>query len=235
MTTFSQLIDEMVQETKRPDLLEEMIRYLNQTVREVHFEPSRGNVVHYGENRREDEVTATAETGEIWDIPNPATFQAIEAVRYPTNGLGRMDFVPEITPGPNIASREFYFYRSGASFVFGGAYGYGGIGGKIQLSWFEYPPSLKYKTVATRPASYDEEIGWTYHADYQATDELKATARALVSNWLLLRWADVLREGLRAKVYKRLSDDVRQRTSYSLFQQLRQGLYTSEVAQVVGG
>jgi len=241
MTTFSQLLDEMVLETKRPDLLNEMARYLNQTIREVHFEPGRGNVVLYGENRIEDQITTTAETGEIWPIPNPGTFQAIEAVRYPTTYLGRMEYVPERTPGPNLSSEEFYFYRSGSAFVFGGNYGYGGVGAFIQISWFEYPRSLKYKLSADREATYDEESGvWTYQTvnsvDYDSTPELQAVARSLNSNWLLMRWADVLREGLRAKVYKRLSDETRQRTSYSLYQQLRQGLFTSEVtSQVVGG
>jgi hypothetical protein len=50
-----------------------------------------------------------------------------------------------------------------------------------------------------------------------------------------MRWSDVLREGLRAKVYKRISDQLRAQTSYSLYSQLRQGLFTSEVAELQGG
>lgn len=236
MTTFSQLVDELVSETKRPDLRAEIATYLNQTIREVHFEPSRGNVVFYGENRREEQVVASLETGEIWDIPNPALFQAMETVRFASWGLGRTEYAEEATPGPMLAAKPFFWYRSGPSIVFGGTQGYGGVGGIIQLSYFEYPRSLKYKLPAVREAEYDVESGWTYNTvdtvDYGSTAELQATAQLLTSNWLLMRWADVLREGLRAKVFKRLSDDVRQRTSYSLFQQLRQGLYTSEVSEL---
>jgi hypothetical protein len=237
VTTFSQLVDEMIRETKRPDLATEIATYLNQTIREVHFEPTRGNVVHYGENRREAQVIATVESGEIWDIPNPAIFQGVEAIRFLDWGLrAGSDYAQEATPGPMLSSKPFFWYRSGPSLVFGGTQGYGGIGGVIQLSYFEYPASLKYKTALLREATYDVESGWTYQTvdavDYGSTAELQTTARARVSNWLLLRWADVLKEGLRAKVYKRLSDDVRQRTSYSLYQQLRQGLYSSEVAEL---
>lgn len=235
MTTFSQLVDEMVLETKRPDIVADIATYLNQTIREVHFEPSRGNVVHYNENRREHQLTATVDNGEIWDIPNPASFQGIEAVRFASTGYGRLEYAQEATPGPMLSSKPFFWYRSGSAIVFGGTQGYGGIGSVIQISYFEYPSSLKYKLNAAREATYDIETGWSYAETYDDSDENRAIARARTSNWLLLRWADVLREGLRAKVYKRLSDEIRQRTSYSLYSQLRQGLYTSEVAEISGG
>jgi hypothetical protein len=239
MTTFSQLVDEMVIETRRPDLRSEIANYLNQTIREVHFEPSRGNVVLYGENRKEDQITAVSDSAQIWDIPSPTNFQTMEAVRFPSICLGRMEYVQEARPGPSLSSRPFFYYRSGSSFVFGGTQGYGGVGAFIQLSWFEYPPSLKYKVTADREATYDVESGWTYNTvatvNYNSTPELQATARLRVTNWILLRWADVLREGLRAKIYKRLSDQLRAQTSYSLYSQLRQGLYTSEVAELQGG
>lgn len=239
MTTFSQLVDEMVTETRRPDLRSEIATYLNQTIREVHFEPSRGNVVFYVANRREIEITAASDESEVWDIPNPATFQGVEAVRFASmNHLGRLPWAKGVNPGSIMAVEPFYWYRAGSQLAFGGTIGYGGIGGKIQLSYFEYPRALKYRTAELREAVYDVDSGWTYNTvdsvDYGSTDELKLEAQEKTTNWLLLRWADVLREGLRAKVYKRLSDEGRQRTSYSLYQQLRQGLFTSEVAELVG-
>lgn len=238
MTTFSQLVDELVVETRRPDLRAEIATYLNQTIREVHFEPSRGNVVHYRENRKELQIIAANDSAEIWELPNPATFQAVEAVRYASNYLGRMEYAKEVSPGPQTASEPFYWYRAGPQIVFGGTQGYGGIGGIIQLSWFEYPRALKYKLAAQREASYDSDIGWTYNTigtdDFGSTPELRAIAQERTSNWLLMRWADVLREGLRAKIYKRLSDQLRSQTCYSLYQQLRQGLFTSEVAELSG-
>jgi hypothetical protein len=232
------LVDEIVAETRRPDLRSEIATYLNQTIREAHFEPSRGNVVHYIDNRKEEQLTADSADVFLWDLPNPPLFQGIEAVRFASHYLGRMEYAKQVNPGPAMQSEPFYFYRAGSRIAFGGTVGYGGVGGIIQISWFEYPAGLKYKEAGTREATYDVETGWAYNTvnsvDYGSTPELQETAQLRVSNWLLLRWADVLKEGLRAKVYKRLSDDVRQRTSYSLYQQLRQGLYTSEVAELVG-
>jgi predicted DCC family thiol-disulfide oxidoreductase YuxK len=104
---------------------------------------------------------------------------------------------------------------------------------------FEYPTALKYKVTASRPAQYDVESGWTYatvgSVNYDLDADSRELARSLVTNWILLRWADILREGLRAKIYKRLSDQLRAQTSYSLYSQLRQGLYTSEAAELQGG
>lgn len=240
MTTFSQLVDELVVETRRPDLRSDIATYLNQTIREVHFEPSKGNVVHYRENRKELQIIAAAASAEIWDLPNPATFQAVEAVRYASNYLGRMEYAKEVSPGPQTATEPFYWYRAGPQVVFGGSVGYGGIGGIIQLAWFEYPRALKYKASSPnlREASYDSDDGWTYYTvatvDYGSTPELRVIAQERVTNWLLMRWADVLREGVRAKTYKRLSDQLRSQTCYSLYQQLRQGLFTSEVAELSG-
>lgn len=234
MTTFSQLIDELVVETRRPDLRTEIAVYLNQTIREVHFEPSRGNVVHYPSNRREDQITASVAQGQSWEIPNVSSFQGLEVVRFASQYLGRLEYAKEVSPGPNIATVPFYWYRAGSMVFFGGSVGYGGVGGVIQLAWYEYPRAMKYKIQADREATYDVDDGWTYRNDYDTNDTQRAIARERVTNWLLMRWADVLREGLRAKIYKRLGDDVRQRTSYSLYQQLRQGLFTSEVAVLSG-
>jgi hypothetical protein len=238
MTTFSELVDELVVETRRPDLRNEIATYLNQTIREVHFEPSKGNVVFYRDNRTEIQLTATVDNAELWNIPNPATFQGIEAVRFASNYMGRMEFATEIRPGPNVASEPFTWYRAGPTVVFGGTQGFGGIGGIIQLSYFEYPRALKYKAAGNREATYDVDNGFTYYTvgevDYGADETSQALAQLRVTNWLLLRWADVIREGLRAKIYKRLSDQLRASLSYSLYQTLRQGLYTSEVAELTG-
>jgi hypothetical protein len=137
MTTFSQLVDEMVIETRRPDLLSEIATYLNQTIREVHFEPSRGNVVFFNENRKEYEVSVTtAVSGQTWDTPNPSTFQGMEAVQFPNACAGRLEYAKERRPGPGLLSEPFFYYRAGMTYVFGGTIGYGGVGSKIRLSYF---------------------------------------------------------------------------------------------------
>lgn len=233
MTTFSQLVDSLVSETKRPDLVSEITTYLNQTIREVHFTPDRNAAIFYEENFKEELLTSDAESGYSWAIPNPANFQKLAGVKYP-NVYDRDSnpvWASPTVPGRHLSGIDNYYYRVGGSIVFSG---YGGLNSQIALGWYEFPPSLKYKSVAARPASYDIEDGWTY-ADGVDTDELQEAAQILTTNWLLMRWGAVIGEGLRAKVYKRLSDTERARTCYSLYGSLRQGLFTSETAELVGG
>lgn len=234
MTTFSQLVDKMTLETKRLDLRGEIATYLNQTLRELHMEPTKGNVIHYRDNLKEDIQIATTEEGFYWDVPNPAVFQGIVGCRYDSvlDQNGNSVWATEMmSPNRGMADRPYWFYRSGQRVFFKG---YGGVMGIISLAWYEYPRSLKWHDALSRAASYDDEAGWTYAAEYDVDDTTRQIAQALVSNWLLLRWPTVIEEGLRAKVYKRLSDTERARTSYSMYQTLRQGLYTGEIADVSG-
>lgn len=230
MTTHSQLVDEIVGETHRPDLRTDISTYLNQTVRELHFTPDKGNAIFYQENLRERQLTANLEEGYTWPIPYPALFQGMQTVRY--DSLFARDNKPvysrELIPGRSMSSHQYYHYRAGDTYAFAG---YGGLNSLLSLAYYEYPRRLKYRAAADRLVLWDDDLGWhTYHPDWDNTPELMLDARNLSSNWLLVRWHDVVAEGLRAKVYKRLSDDTRSRTSYSLYSQLRQGLFTSEIS-----
>jgi hypothetical protein len=100
--------------------------------------------------------------------------------------------------------------------------------------WYEYPPVLNYYASALRPGSYDEVNGWTYLSSYNDSDLHRQQAQDLCTNWILLRWSVVVEEGVRAKVFKRLSDDVRARTSYSMYMAQRNGVYTGEMAEFGG-
>lgn len=230
MTTFSQLVDDIVRETRRPDLSADIADYLNQTIRELHFTPERGAVIHYRENLRELQLTANSDTSFGWDIPRPALFQSMQAVRYDSiyDRNGNHIYASEESPGRNLVNKTWFYYRAGGRFNFSG---YGASGSLVSLAYYEYPRALKYYASANRPATWDmEAMAFAYGTGWDATDELKLDARNLTSNWLLVRWRDVVAEGLKAKVYKRASDDARARTSYSLYSQLRTGLFTSEIS-----
>ncbi len=231
MSTFSQIVDEAIQETKRPDLLVEATAYLNQTIREVHFRPDINAPLSYRDNFRETQIVSTVEGGMSWDIPNPATFQRMAGVRYPDiwNRDGNQ-WAKEKVPSRGLQPEDMFYYRVGSTFVFSN---FGAVGSRIDLGWFEFPNRLKYYPIAQRPAMYDDELGWLFAAAI-VSPEQRALARLRTSNWLTLRWHDVLLEGLRAKIYKRVSDEARQRVSYSLFQQLRQGLWISETVELGG-
>lgn len=207
-------------------MVNEVVSYVNQTIRELHFHPSNNGAVLYRENLREVLLTANVGTGFGWDIPDPLTFQAMQAVRYDSRGK----YAREATPSRALAEMDSYFYRAGSRYSFAD---FGGINATISLAYYEYPRPLAYRPAGSRPATFGVESGWTY-APSVNTPELQAAARLMTSNWLLMRWADVVAEGVRAKVYKRVSDTERARTSYSLYQSLRMGLVTSESADLGG-
>ena len=230
MTTFSQLVDELVLETRRPDMRNEIGTYLNQTIRELHFEPTKGNAIFYKSNLGEEIVLATLASGQGWTIPDSTIWQTMAAVRFDSVfDLGKPVYPPFLTPGRGLNGRQYFYYQAGDSYFFSG---YGGVGAAISLAYYQYVRRLKYYAAGARPAEYDDDSGWTYAAAFDGTPELQASAQRFTTNWLLMRWKEVIAEGLRAKVYKRLSDDLRARTCYSLYSTLRQGLYTSEVAEL---
>jgi hypothetical protein len=232
MFTFSQMVDEIVSEVKRPDLTSEIARYVNQTIRECHFSTDRQAAVFFSDNFNEVLLTADVEEGFSWTVPNPTIFQKMVGVKFPMqfDRNGDAIWAEGTTPGRHLNGLTNFFYQVGSEFVFSG---YGGVNATIALGYYAFPSSLKYYSEANRPASYDVEAGWSYN-DAIITDEDKEAARLVVTNWLLMRWSDVISEGVRAKLFKRVSDTERARNCYSLYGQLRQGLITSEVADVGG-
>lgn len=225
MTTFSQLVDEVVMECRRPDMVADIATFLNQTLRELHFS-ERNKAILYKDGLNEVLLTATQESGFNWAIPSPETFQAMALVRYETLiQQGKRAYAPEKTPGIGLIGQTIFWYRVASTVCFSG---YGGMGAQIALAYHSYTRRGKYYQAGGRPAEFDSDFGWTYAAPFDVDDESRAMARELVTNWLLMRWSDVIKEGVRAKVYKRLSDTERSRTSYSMFGALKEGLVSSE-------
>lgn len=231
-TTFSQMIDSILQETRRPDLRPESIRYLNQSMRECYFEPERNTVVFMKQAYREARVVVATENSASWDIPFPALYQGTGAVRFDSVWADNKPvYAKRLSPGRRFETEPYVFQETGESLLFRG---YGGVGASISISYYEFLRSCKYYAPADRPASYDEDEGWTYLPAFDIDATTRLAARLLVSNWLLMGWDMTLEEGLRAKIYKRLSDDARQRVSYSLWMQQRKGIISTEQAEQIG-
>jgi hypothetical protein len=230
VTTFSQAIDDLVAETRRPDMKAILGDYLLQTIRELHVDTKSGSVgraLKFPDNLVEDELTADAETGFTWAIAAPHRFQLFESAYYENRGL----YSRNRSPSSAFAFSEeingdVYHYRSGNYFCFSG---YGGLDAIIKIAYYQYPARLTYYSAALRPAVWsDEAQGWTYLDSYDITDETRANAVALVTNWMLLRYPDLLKEGTRAKLYKRLNDPDRARMAFSAFESMKPLLISSE-------
>lgn len=233
MKTFSQLVDAIVRETGRPDMVNEIITYLNQTVRECHADPVSNGSLYMHDNLQEMVLVATQERGQVWNIPNPATFQHLWAVQYMSvhNITGNQPYATFAKPGPAMHRHQYSYYRASGGFAFAGQRGYGGTGARIGLAFYEFLPSLRYYPLGQRPLEIGLDGEFIYSEEYDVSEERRLEAQRLTTHWMLIRWDMVLEEGLRAKVYKRLSDTERARTCYSLYLQQRANLSTSETAQ----
>lgn len=230
MTTFSQMVDAIVAESGRPDLKTDIARYVNQTVRECHNDPETNAVQFYKDNTRELQLTTTSESGFSWAIPNSGSFQKLAAVQYAsiTDRSGDSIWPEETQPGRHLRTLTHYYYQAGNAFVFSG---YGGLNALINLFYFAFPVGLAYFPADCRPMVFDDYGGKIYAKEWVHTHS-QEDADCLTTNWILTRWSDVVAEGVRAKIYKRVADIERARTCYSLYAQLRKGLASSETASL---
>jgi hypothetical protein len=249
MTTLSQLTDEMAGELVRLDLIKTGLRTdggyiassINQTIREVHT-GKNGVAHHFDANRVEIELTVDSLSTAnmfVWDIPQFNRLQAIEAVEYSSVGRRARRRPPGVVNLENrgVPADNYYWYQSGNAICFSG---FGVVGSIIKLSAFYYPRSLFYhrdSPLATgtdkdpRWAEHDSETDtWVYRPD---TGKTNPELEELSTNWVMARWTDMIREGVRAKVYKRLGDENRQRTSYSSYESMRVEMQTQEISQGV--
>lgn len=237
MTTFTQLIDEMVNETVRPDMRGVMADYLNQTIREVHNKTGQSNEpmpVFYPDNRVEELVALSGmddstDQKYLWTIPKMTTFQQMEAVYYRSVSRYAQLRNSKVALGfnSNEVSARYYYYRSGPLFAFMNP---GADGQYIALSWFEYPRNLPLYDAGKSPVLYDATAD-DYVLNAARADQTLTLDQALSlsTNWLLQKHPHVMREGLRAKIYKRMSDGSdRARLSFSQFEVLKTGIQNTE-------
>lgn len=225
MTTLSQIIDDLIAETMRPDMKRQMVGFANQTIRELHFEKNSGMAIGFKSNLVETYLTADNDDGFGYDIPRPQLFQRVEAVWF--DSIGR--YVRESNPASSMLSdldSRFSWYRSGHRLVFNG---YGGVGSGIRLAYFEYPRRLEFYDQASRPVKWDttEDI-FVYKVEYDGTPELREKALWLSTNWLIYRWQDYVMQGVKAKVYARLQQMDRARLAYAAFKEMVPHIISAE-------
>src|SRR3546814_4489833 len=68
MTTFSQLVDTIMSESRRPDLQTEIATYINQTVRELHFDSEQNKILYFNDNMREVQLRSEEHTSELQSL-----------------------------------------------------------------------------------------------------------------------------------------------------------------------
>lgn len=229
MTTQSQLVDELVAESLRPDMRAMISGYVTQTIRELHNDPQSRAAILFPANMYEAELVANQTERYTWQFPRPQLFQAMESVYYVNMGTYARQRSPS---SAHAFSQEVltqqYFYRTGDSIAFAG---YGGENARIHVAFYEYVRSLVYKTASERKVQWDADSQQYKYAADITTPEQRTQALERETNWILSRHDELVRQGTRAKLYSRLKDVERARLSYSLYESLRPSMIDAETAQ----
>lgn len=222
MTTFSQLVDDLVVELVRPDLRAALATYANQTVRELHFKPNHNSGIHYDANREEEELAFTTDGTWLWSLPSATRFQDVESIYIDDLGMYVPRKNPRIALEPTFEpNADLYWYRSGPQLAIQGVAN--GWTGKI--SYFMFAQTLAYKASGSRLITYspDTDSYTLVGGGTPSEAQLK-----IETHWVLQRWADTVKEGVRAKAWKRLADEGRARMSFSAFESMRTSMWQSE-------
>lgn len=223
--TFSALIDEVISRSGRKDKILDIASYVRSTIREC-------AVLHrFSQNTIEGTAIVDAVP---FIFKRPLNFRMWEAIQYPYfTTHGQSVFAEEKRPSKfQKAGLDYWFYRSGDSFVFNGL----AIGDMITYAYQQYLPKLHYfADEADRPARFlvgeaDDGV-WAYHADYTGNETLNQKAEDLTSNWLIFYWYDLIMEGSLNKIYKTVADE-RQSTAFALYKSFQKDLKRGE-SQVI--
>jgi hypothetical protein len=210
---FSELVDIVIARTGRSDRLEDAISFANQTIRSVQ---SR---IFCHNNLIEDQIPVTADPF-LWT--NPINFQRLKLARYSDGEFP----VNKLSKGQDIYPNRYY---AGAGYI-----GFTGMttGSLIDVAYYAFQPRLKYYAVGARPATAEynfdtEQFDFTYY-DLTAGNDLdytlaanQALARKKVSNWILLKWREMIEEGTLTKVWKLCGETERATMAFSLFEKTR--------------
>ncbi len=220
---FSQLIDEVAAITGRTSAARKghIAAYANATMRECIVQ------AFFFRDLIEDQITVTAENPFTWERPN--LFRRLRTVQYEASG----EYPPLKLPGKIQRGLTCYYYAAGTYLAFKGI----AINDLLNVAYYSYPKRLKYYDGSTGneyPAIWNFETeAWSYwngtvYATSLDTPELEAAAEALVSNWLLLAWNDVVLEGTAAKQWGKVNDD-RARSSFALYNVLKADMKETEL------
>lgn len=218
INTFTAAVDTAIERSGRPDRLQDCVSWARSTMRECQV---RSN---FELDLIEDVIPANLDPF-IWT--KPSILRQVRTVQYP--GLfdpqGHEIYPPMILPGRKQRGEVYFWYPSGDSFIFVGHSGSASAATSINIAYMAFFTALKHYTSSeTQPATFSiEDDAWSYDTTLYTTDDEKETARALVTNWMLSGWFDMIIEGTLAKLYKTTGDD-RSVPTFALYKSLQKDL-----------
>lgn len=227
---FSELVDFCVARSGRRDRIADISAYANSSIRESAVKQ------YFSRDMIETQIFATTDP---YNWPKPANFRIMQAVQF-ADGT----FIDPVRPGRQMQTMDQYFYSGPTYFIFKGL-SYQALDPNsqasislatplpINLSYYVYPPQLKYYATGTRPAVFDAPSQtWTYlvNGAYVSTTGTAAgdtAAQLLVANWLLQDWNTLVQEGTLTKLFT-VVGDARNSATYALYKSLQISLLQGE-------
>lgn len=215
--TFSECVDAVVDESGRADKILSVIAWANQSIR------ASQSKAYFRNDLIEDAITVTADP-HIW-TPLPDNFRLLRSALYPNAGT-----YPENKPPGRIQADQTEYYYGGSDYmVFQGTTGET----DIDVAYYTKLLRLSYYADGERPALFDNLTqAWTYlengvYVSTLGSDALDEAARALVTNWLLFSYFDMIKDGALSKLYYTL-DDPRGPKHLGLFKDAQATLLATE-------
>lgn len=223
VNTFSAAVDDVLVRSGRPERRADAISYVRQTLRECQVYKK----VVFARDLIEDQLTATTDPY-IWD--RPSELRILRTVKYSSqyDCRGQNIYPKFLRPGKIQESEDYFYYGGPNYYAFKGV----NVGGTIGVGYYSYFKKLPYYAADARPAVFDLNTdSWTYLT--ATTDVEKEAARALVTNWLLFDWYDLILEGALAKILKTVNDE-RAPSTFALFKSLQKDLMAGEEIDSLG-
>lgn len=194
---FSELVDRAVHTAGRPDALEDIAYFANETMRDI----SKRN--DWADDTLEAMISVPTDTRTvIWD-PENTLRRPFRREEFICDGCGCSPLY--VSPSRRMQDHEGpYYYRSGSSFVFAN------VCDPIKMFYYAYHPWLRYYPKNARPAEFNVELAsWGGATPAQLE---------LVTNWMLERHNHVVLQGTLARFFA-TKQDPRQQVHYSAYEQ----------------
>jgi len=212
---FSQLVDEVIEETKRGDKIKSIVRYANQIIQTIH---SKNDF-----DRDQYEVRASNTVPDsvlVW--PRPRNFRKMKTARV--NGM-QARTATFVSPGRDLGRIDWeYYYYADESYVFCAD----GIS-HIDIMYYGKPPLFTYFPKGKEPAKWcpEEDNGkgaWRFldgagkeHVRSVGTPDVEHWAKYRVTDWLLEEYGYVIHWGVINLLATATEMEELRRSSYAAF------------------
>lgn len=201
---FSELVDRAVHVAGRPDMLEDIAYFANETMRDISKRED------FDDDSLEVEIAVPLNTRTVqWDPPKQRPFRREKFIIDGCN----------CEPVRVHPSRKMLTHPGGFYYVSGKTFIFSRVCHPIRMFYYAYQPWLSYYPQGARPATFDVRSN-----DWSTTDPVLL---AQVTNWLLERHNELVLNGALARFFK-AKQDQRQQVHYSAYEQGLTHLIRSE-------